>query len=94
VATANTLDPIPSPLRDRFRIVSFPKPSRADVDVLLPALLRSFAGDRQLDDRWIAPVGPDERVVIAEAWRGGSVRRLRRILEAILRTRDQSARRH
>jgi hypothetical protein len=94
VATANTLDPIPSPLRDRFRIVSFPKPSRADLDILLPALLRSFAGDRQLDDRWIAPVGPDERVVIAEAWRGGSVRRLRRILEAILRTRDQSARRH
>lgn len=94
VATANTADPIPSPLRDRFRIVSFPKPTRADLDALLPGLIRSIAGDRGLDSRWTAPVDADEQAAIARAWRGGSVRRLRRILEAILRTRDQSARRH
>jgi ATP-dependent Lon protease len=94
VATANTPDPIPSPLRDRFRIISFPKPTLDDLDALLPGLIESLAADRGLDRRWTAPVDTDERAVIARAWRGGSVRRLRRILEATLRTRDQSARRH
>lgn len=53
LATANVLDPLPSPLRDRFRIVKFPQPTVHDLDALLPALLRSLAAERNLDDRWL-----------------------------------------
>jgi ATP-dependent Lon protease len=28
VATANSLDPLPSPVRDRFRVITFPKPTK------------------------------------------------------------------
>src|SRR2546430_9876661 len=39
VATANSLDQLPGPLRDRFRVILFPKPSANDLDALLPAVL-------------------------------------------------------
>ena len=33
VATANAIDPLPSPIRDRFRIVNFPKPGRRAISM-------------------------------------------------------------
>ncbi len=94
LATANVLDPLPSPLRDRFRIVKFPQPTVHDLDALLPALLRSLAAERNLDDRWLLPFSDDERAIINRAWPGGSVRRLRHVLEVVLRARDSLAQRH
>lgn len=94
VATANTLAPLPSPLRDRFRITAFPTPEPKDIDALLPALIDAIAADHGVDSRWIAPLDPQERDIIAASWPGGSVRRLRRILEAMLQARDRSVQRH
>lgn len=91
LATANSLEPLPAPLRDRFRIVTFPKPTVADLDALLPGLFKTLATERRIDARWIAPLDADERNAIASAWPGGSVRRLLRILDAILQARDQHA---
>jgi ATP-dependent Lon protease len=91
IATANSLDPLPAPLRDRFRTVEFPEPRAADLDALLPAAIADYASDRQMDARWIAPLAAWERDLIGERWRGGSVRRLRRFVEAILRARERSA---
>lgn len=91
VATANTLEPIPSPLLDRFRIIAFPKPTLADLDALLPGLIEAIAADRGIDGRWIAPLDAHERAAIAAFWRGGSLRRLRRVLEFILQFRDRTA---
>jgi ATP-dependent Lon protease len=91
VATANTLDPLPSPLRDRFRIIAFPKPTSDDLDALLPGLLDSLAVERGIDSRWIAPLDAYERASVKSAWPGGSVRRLRLILEIILQVRDRTA---
>jgi len=88
VATTNSLDPLPSPLRDRFRVVTFPKPAPKDLDALLPAVIADLAGERGLDHRWVAPLDGIERNAVATHWRGGSVRRLRRLVEAILRERD------
>jgi ATP-dependent Lon protease len=51
VATANALDPLPSPLRDRFRVVTFPKPGPADLDALLPAVIADLACESGLDSR-------------------------------------------
>ena len=91
VATANTLDPLPSPLRDRFRIVSFPKPGAADLDALLPAIAADLAREQGLDGSWIEPISGQERDAIATHWGGGSIRRLRRLFEIVLRERDKNS---
>jgi ATP-dependent Lon protease len=88
VATANSLDPLPSPIRDRFRVVTFPKPAADDLDALLPAVIADLAKERGLDQSWVPPLNGLERAAISRHWRGGSMRRLRRIVEVILRERD------
>lgn len=91
VATANSLDPLPSPVRDRFRVITFPKPAGSDIDALLPAVIADLARERGLDHRWVSPLDGAERSAVATHWHGGSVRRLRRLIEAILRERDLRA---
>lgn len=91
VATANSLDPLPSPLRDRFRIVTFPKPGPEHLDALLPPVIADLAAERGLDRRWIEPLAGQERDLVAAHWRGGSVRQLRRVAEAVLRARERAA---
>ncbi|AMA61203.1 AAA family ATPase [Bradyrhizobium sp. CCGE-LA001] len=88
VATANSLDPLPSPIRDRFRIVTFPKPDRNDLDALLPVVIADLARERGLDQSWVTSLDGIEREAVAKHWPGGSVRRLRRTVEAVLRERD------
>lgn len=94
IATANSTAPLSVPLRDRFRIVIFRKPTIDDLDALLPALVQNIAAEKAIDNRWIAPLDPIERAAIAKAWPGGSVRHLQRVIEAILQARDRSAPRH
>jgi ATP-dependent Lon protease len=94
VATANSLDPLPSPIRDRMRVVTFPKPSADDLDALLPAVIADLARDRGLDQSWVPPLDRAEHTAVARHWRGGSVRRLRRIVETLLRERDVRATRN
>jgi ATP-dependent Lon protease len=94
VATANTLDPLPGPIRDRFRVIKFPKPSADHLDALLPAVIADLARERGLDENWVPPLDGAEHAAVARYWRGGSVRRLRRIVEAILRERDLRATRN
>jgi ATP-dependent Lon protease len=91
VATANRLDPLPNPIRDRFRVVTFPKPNAHDLDALLPDIIADLARERGVDLRWEPPLEGIERAAVGQHWRGGSVRRLRRIVEAILRERDPRA---
>lgn len=94
IATANRIDPLPSPIRDRFRIVTFPKPTANHLDALLPAVIADLAKERGLDQSWVPPLDGVEREAVAKHWPGGSVRRLRRIVEAILRERDVRASRN
>lgn len=94
VATVNSLDPLPSPIRDRFRVVPFPKPQAEHLDALLPAITSALAHEHCLDDRWVQPLDGSERRIVARHWRGGSVRRLRRIVEAILHYRETKATRN
>jgi ATP-dependent Lon protease len=91
LATANSLDPLPAPIRDRFRVITFPMPQAQDLDALLPAVVADLTKQRGLDSRWIVPIDGVERAAIAAHWHGGSVRRLRRIVEVILRERDTHA---
>jgi len=94
LATANSVDPLPSPIRDRMRVVTFPKPSADDLDALLPAVIADLARERGLDQSWMPPLDCVEYAAVTMNWRGGSVRRLRRIVEAILRERDVRATRN
>ncbi|KWV48569.1 AAA family ATPase [Bradyrhizobium macuxiense] len=94
VATANSVYPLPSPIRDRFRVVKFPKPAASDLEALLPAVISDLSRERGLDQRWVSPLDDVERAAAARSWTGGSVRRLRRIVEAILRARDARASRN
>ncbi|WP_083742025.1 AAA family ATPase [Bradyrhizobium mercantei] len=94
VATANALDPLPSPLRDRFRVVRFPKPTREHLDALLPAVMADLVRERGLDKNWVTPLNAIERAAVTQHWPGGSVRLLRRVVEALLVHRDNQASRH
>ncbi|OKO72486.1 ATPase AAA [Bradyrhizobium sp. AS23.2] len=94
VATANSLDPLPSAIRDRFRVVTFPKPTASNVDALLPAIIADLAKERGLDQNWMPPLNGIERASLTQYWCGGSVRQLRRMVEPILRERDLRAVRH
>jgi ATP-dependent Lon protease len=91
LATANSIYALPTPLADRFRIVHFPRPRSEDLDGLLPAVVADLAAQRGLDLRWVAPLDGVERDAVARNWRGQSVRRLRRIVEAVLLVRETSA---
>lgn len=94
LATANSIDPLPSPIRDRFRIVRFPNPGATHTDSLLPSVVADLMRERGQDREWIHPLDGAERDAVARYWKGGSVRRLRRIVEAILRERDINSTRH
>ncbi|RTL68611.1 MAG: AAA family ATPase [Pseudonocardiaceae bacterium] len=91
IMTANSTDALPSPLKDRLRIISFPTPTANDLDALLPTVLAGIAVERQLDPRWITPLDSDEHCIAAQHWRGGSVRQLKRIVEVILKEREKQS---
>jgi hypothetical protein len=69
--TANSLEPLPAPLRDRFQIVMFPKPTIEHLDALLPSLLQAIATERGVHARWIAPINAIDRAAIAKHWPAG-----------------------
>lgn len=94
IATANSVEPLPSPIRDRFRIITFPKPGRGDLDALLTGVIADFANQRGLDARWITPLDDAERAMVESHWPGGSVRRLHRIVHALLQDREVRATRN
>jgi hypothetical protein len=75
-------------------VVTFPKPTAGDLDALLPAVIADLARERGLDQSWVQPLDGAEHTAVARHWRGGSVRRLRRIVDAILRDRDVRATRN
>jgi ATP-dependent Lon protease len=94
VCTANSLDPLPGPIRDRMRVVTFPKPAADDLEALLPAVVADLAKERGLDRSWVPPLDGEEHALVARYWRGGSVRRLHRIVETLLREREVRATRN
>ena len=86
--TANSVEGIPSPIRDRMRIIVMPEPEWEHVGDLARQIVSDIAAERGIDPRWIAPVAPDEFDVIRSAWDGGSLRRLRMAIEVLVEGRD------
>lgn len=89
IATANGLDGVPRPLLDRLRVIRMPDPKPEHASALIARILDDIAADRGLDRRWLQPLAGDELEIVQKAWPGGSLRRLRRVLELILDGRDR-----
>lgn len=90
IATANRIDLLPWPLRDRLRRIAFPEPAADHLDALIAPLTAQLAASRSLDPRFIAPLTGEEHTVIKAHWRGGSVRRLARLIEAVVNARERT----
>lgn len=91
VATANDVTWLPGPLLDRLTVIPFPEPSRRDLGALVPALLTDLARANGLDPRFHPPFASFEMEAVTARWSGGSIRRLRRQVEGVLRARDRCA---
>lgn len=88
VATANSLEGIPAPLRDRCRIIRFPEPGLEHLPALAAALLRRAVAERGWDARWALPLDGTELDALAGCWPGGSLRKLARLVDGILAARE------
>jgi replication-associated recombination protein RarA len=86
--TANSVGPVPAVLRDRCRILRFPEPGPEQVAVLAPRILQDLYAEAGHDPRWAAPLAPFEVDALAAAWGGGSVRKLTRLLEGLIKSRE------
>jgi ATP-dependent Lon protease len=89
LATANDIRSLHPALLDRFRILNMPDPRARDIHTLLPRVAADVAGRRGLTAKWVAPFDGVEMDIIADLWPGGSIRRLSRIVEALMDARDQ-----
>ena len=89
--TANNVTALSGPLRDRLRIVRLPQPSVEHLPASVRGIVAEVAqagGDR----RWYPMLSDGELAVAEGLWRGGSVRRLRAIVERVLAYRETNAR--
>ena len=95
ISTANSIDRLPDPLKDRFRIVKVPDPTLAHLPALAANVMRDMARDDE-ERTHDAPLAGDELAVIAKAWpkAGFSMRKLQKIVQATLEARDECAPRH
>jgi hypothetical protein len=94
IATANAIDDLHPALRDRLRILELPVPAGGDLLALIPAILRQIGERRGIDARWIPPLTELEIDLVSRLWPGGSIRRLARVIEAVIDARDAPGRAH
>ena len=94
-STANSIERLPAPLKDRFRIIRMPDPTLAHLQALAANVMRDIAleDELRLHDE---PLAADELDVAGRAWAkvGFSMRKLQAIVRATLEARDQYAMRH
>ncbi|MCJ2074473.1 AAA family ATPase [Methylobacterium sp. E-016] len=93
VLTANEIDGVGSPLRDRCQVVRWPAPRAEDLPVVAAAILAEVRAARGLDETWCPDLDGSELDALS-AWRGGSLRPLRRMIEVALAARDRFTPRH
>lgn len=93
--TANSVEKLPSPLRDRLRMINVPAPSLAYLPALAASVMRDLAAQDEARSG-DAPMAGDELAVIGKAWvrEQFSMRGLRKMVSATLEARDQCSMRH
>ncbi|MCC8944194.1 AAA family ATPase [Bradyrhizobium sp. Arg62] len=95
IATANSVENLPAPLKDRYRIIRVPAPSLADLPALAVNIMRELAKENG-EPEFVWPLANDEIEVMGRAWEkaGFSIRKLQKIVAATLTLRDSTAARH
>lgn len=97
VATANDISGLrrthPA-LVDRLRVYTVNAPRRAHLPALLPSVAAEIRAERGLDEAWCPDLLPDEVELVVRHYQGGSVRAVRRLVEAVLAGRELLAQRH
>ncbi|WP_264051084.1 AAA family ATPase [Methylobacterium flocculans] len=91
VLTANSLRGVSTALLDRCQILEWPAPRAEDLPVVAAGILAEIRRDRGLDAAWCPDLDPEELGMIP--WVGGSMRPLRRMVEAVVASREVEARR-
>jgi hypothetical protein len=95
IFTANGLDGIPGPLRNRLRVLRMPRPGREHVPVIAAQVLRELLAERGIDERWEPPLDGEEISAIQGAVGDEvSVRDLQRYVAGILDARSKGATRN
>ncbi len=91
ILTANTRDGVSGPLLDRAPPVAWPMPRREDLPVAAAAILDELRRERGLSEAWCPALDGNELDALS-AWRGGSLRPLRRMVETVVASREAFAR--
>jgi ATP-dependent Lon protease len=91
LGTANEVGNLPAPLLDRLRVLEMPAPRHADLEALLGPIVARIAEDRGLTSAFVAPLDGEAITLLRRSWRGGSVRRLMRLVEAFVTAREALA---
>ncbi len=81
----------PAVLRDRLRLLRIPEPTADCLPALCRTLAKEISADRGIDPAWPVELSDFEQDVAAELWSGGSIRRLRSIVEIIISQRNEPA---
>lgn len=91
--TANDDTALPSPLRDRLRVVRIPEPTLDHMIPLARGIVADLARENGGDERWYPDLSDGELAIVETLWPcGGSVRRLRAIVERIVARRETNPR--
>lgn len=93
IVTGNGLDTIPAALLDRFLVLRVDEPGPEHLRILATSILAEVRADRGLDERWAPAFDAVEWAALETHWaKGGSLRALRRLVEAVLDARDAGPR--
>ncbi len=95
IATANSLQGITDPLRDRFLILAMPAPTQESLPVLVDGILADLRAETGQDEDWLPGLdGEEMEAVLANHRPGSSIRALRRLVEAVVSARAALSPRH
>ena len=81
-------------LLDRMLVLRMPEPGAEHLEALLPSLCLAMAREQGLDARFVPPMTAAEIADVRRHWAGGSVRRLRQVVEVVLGARDRFEMKH
>ena len=87
--TANEVESVPAVLRDRCRILRFPEPGPEHLPFLASRILERHYLEQGHDPRWATPLEGYEIEALSRAWTGGSIRKLERLVEILVETRER-----
>jgi ATP-dependent Lon protease len=92
ILTANDLSGLCRPLLDRAPPIAWPMPRAEDLPLVAGRILAEIRRERGLAEAWCPGLDGEELDLLSDRWRGGSLRPLRRLVEAVVAGREAFAR--